>query len=519
MSTSSPSTNARPERSAPVTRAQQTETAHAPRAATGAKRHGHAGPALQPHPKRWLILFVILAAECMDLLDGTVVNVAAPTIHHDLHASATALQWIIGGYPTALAVGLLTGGRLGDLFGRRRTFLLGAAGFTVASVLCGVAPTTGILIAARIAQGLAGALMLPQGLGVLREVFPGQEFVKAFGLFGPVMGCAAMIGPIVGGGIVSLDLWHTGWRGVFLINLPLGALAVAGATRLLPRTGGRHARELDLAGVAIAGVAAVAIVYPLIQGRVLGWPGWCYGLIAAGVLLFGAFGVHLRRRVTAGRDPLVQPSIFGHRGYSAGALVMMLYFGGMVGAMLAITLYVQLGEGFSAIHAGLTLAPFPLGTALTAPLAGTVLARRPGRTLIQLGTVVSMVGYAGLAVIAAHVSHLSTWDLVGPLLVVGMGMGLFVVPAFGTIIGAVTDAETGSASGTLNALQQLGSGIGVAVLGTIFFSVLSHHGFSEALRHTVWWQVGGLGALLLVSPLLPATPAAAASQAVPTGSR
>jgi EmrB/QacA subfamily drug resistance transporter len=467
------------------------------------------GPA--PHPKRWLILFVILAAECMDLLDGTVVNVAAPAIHRDLHTSATALQWIVGAYPMALAVGLLTGGRLGDLFGRRRLFLLGAAGFTLASVLCGLAPSTGVLVGARIAQGLAGALMIPQGLGVLREVFPGHEFAKAFGLFGPVMGCAAMIGPILGGAIVSLDVWHTQWRGVFLINLPLGLLALAGAARLLPRSTVRHARELDLTGVAIAGVAAMAIVYPLIQGRVLGWPTWCYGSIVGGVALLGVFGLHLRRRRAAGRDPLVQPAIFAHRGYSAGALVMMLYFGGMVGAMLAITLFLQLGEGFSAIHAGLTLAPFPLGTAVTAPLAGTVLARYPGRALIQAGTVVSIAGYAAAAVLAANVSYVSTWELAGPLLVVGMGMGLFVVPAFGTIIGAVTDAEAGSASGTLNALQQLGSGIGVAVLGTIFFSVLRHHGFSEALRHALWWQVAGLVALLALSALLPATAQAGAA--------
>jgi MFS family permease len=194
-----------------------------------------------PHPRRWLILSVILAAECMDLVDGTVVNVAAPAIHRDPHTSATALQWIVGAYPMALAVGLLTGSRLGDLFGRRRLFLLGAAGFTLASVVCGVAPSTGVLVGARIAQGLAGALMIPQGLGVLREVFPGDEFAKAFGLFGPVMGCAAMIGPILGGAIVSLNLWGTGWRGVFLINLPLGLLAIVGAARVLPRSSVRHA--------------------------------------------------------------------------------------------------------------------------------------------------------------------------------------------------------------------------------------------------------------------------------------
>ncbi len=456
-----------------------------------------------PHPKRWLILFVILAAECMDLLDGTVVNVAAPTIHRDLHTSSTALQWIVGGYALALAVGLLTGGRLGDLFGRRRLFLIGAAGFTAASTVCGFAPSTGVLIAARLVQGLAGALMIPQGLGVIREVFRPDELPKAFGLFGPVMGSAAMIGPILGGGLIALNLFGSGWRLVFLINLPLGALALLGAAALLPRMQGRRADTLDLGGAVMAGAGALAIIYPLIQGRELGWPAWTYASMAAGVALFAAFAGHLRRRQRAGRDPLLEPSIFAHRGYSAGALVLLLYFGGMIGSMLAITLFLQLGEGFSAIHAGLTLVPFALGTAVTAPLAGQRMTAGSGRSLIQAGGAVSLAGYVALALILTATSHVGTWGLVGPLLVVGMGMGLFIVPLFDTIIAAVTDAETGSASGALNAIQQLGGAIGVAVLGTIFFSVLRHDGFAAALRHTMWWQVGVLGVLLVISPLLP----------------
>ena len=181
------------------------------------------------HPKRWLILFVILGAECMDLLDGTVVNVAAPTINRDLHSSSTALQWIVGGYALALAVGLLIGGRLGDIAGRRRMFMIGVTGFTLASLACGLAPSTGVLIAARLIQGVAGAMMLPQGLGIIREVFPAQELPKAFGVFGPVMGSAAMIGPILGGGLIALNLFGSGWRMVFLINLPVGIAALAGA--------------------------------------------------------------------------------------------------------------------------------------------------------------------------------------------------------------------------------------------------------------------------------------------------
>jgi EmrB/QacA subfamily drug resistance transporter len=472
------------------------------------------------NPNRWRILFVILAAECMDLLDGTVVNVAAPSIHRNLHASSTALQWIIGGYALALAVGLLTGARLGDLFGRRRMFLIGVIGFTAASTACGLAPTTDVLVASRLVQGLAGAMMIPQGLGVIREVFEPDELPKAFGLFGPVMGSAAMVGPIIGGALVSLNLFGEAWRPVFLVNVPLGLLATAAAAKLLPRNGLRHVQSLDLTGAVLAAVASLAIIYPLIQGRALGWPAWTYAAMGASVVLFAALWFHMRRRQRRGRAPLVEPSIFSHRGYSAGALVLMLYFGGMIGSVLAITLFLQLGEGFSAIHAGLTLAPFAFGTALGAPVAAGLMQRLPGRALIQAGGAISLLGNAALALILTTTDHVSTLGLIAPLLVNGVGMGLFIVPVFDTIIAAVSDAETGSASGVLNAIQQLGGAIGVAVLGTIFFAVLGHEGFAAALRHTIWWDVVGLGVMLVLTPLLPARarPATAPEGAAPTAS-
>jgi EmrB/QacA subfamily drug resistance transporter len=475
------------------------------------------GVTVRPHPQRWLILFVVLAAECMDLLDGTVVNVAAPTIHASLHSSTTALQWIVGGYPLALAVGLLIGGRLGDLFGRRVLFLVGIAGFTLASAICGAAPSTGVLIAARLVQGLAGAMMIPQGFGLLRETFPAEEIPKAFGFFGPVLGSAAMIGPILGGGLVSAHLFHDAWRSVFLVNVPIGIAAGTAAARLLPRTATRHAETLDGIGGVLAAVASLALIYPLIQGRALGWPAWTYASIAASVVLFGAFAVHLRNRKRSHRDPLIEPSIFAHRGYSAGALVLMLYFGGMIGSMLTLTLFLQIGEGFSAIHAGLTVAPFALGTAITAPAGAGLISKLGGRAMIQAGTVISLLGYAAVALILSSTSHVSTWGLVGPLLVVGMGMGLFVVSAFDTIIAAVTDAELGSASGALNAIQQLGGAIGVAVLGTVFFSTLSHHGFAPALERAMWWSVGALAIVLIASPLLPARTRARELEQATTG--
>ena len=455
------------------------------------------------HPKRWLILFIVLAAECMDLLDGTVVNVAAPTIHRTLGASSTELQWIVGGYPLALAIGLLTGGRLGDLLGRRKVFLAGITGFTVASAVCGAAPSTGVLIAARLVQGFAGALMIPQGFGLLRETFPQDELPKAFGFFGPVMGSAAMIGPILGGALVSAHLFTDAWRSVFLVNVPIGIVAGIAAARLLPHTSTRHARQLDLAGAGLAAIASLALIYPLIQGRALGWPAWTYASIATSLALFGAFAIHLQRRQRSGKVPLIEPSVFAHRGYSAGAVVLMIYFGGMIGSMLTLTLFLQLGEGFSAVHAGLTVAPFALGTAITAPAGAGWAQKLGGRIMIQAGSLISLIGYAAVALILTGTTHLSSWGLLGPLLVVGMGMGLFVVSAFDTILAAVTDRELGSASGALNAIQQLGGAIGIAVLGTIFFTTLAHHGFAPALRDAMWWAVGALAVVLSASPLLP----------------
>lgn len=329
-----------------------------------------------------------------------------------------------------------------------------------------------------------------------------------------------MVGPIIGGGLVSLNLFGEAWRPVFLINVPLGLMATVAAARLLPRNGVRHANSLDLTGAVLAAVASLAIIYPLIQGRALGWPAWTYAAMGASAVLFALLGFHLRRRQRQGRDPLVEPSIFSHRGYSAGGLVLMLYFGGMIGSVLAITLFLQLGEGFSAIHAGLTLAPFAFGTGLGAPVAAALMQRLPGRALIQAGGAISLIGNAALAVVLASTNHVSTWGLLAPLLVNGIGMGLFIVPVFDTIIAAVSDAETGSASGVLNAIQQLGGAIGVAVLGTIFFTVLSHQGFAAALRHTIWWEVGGLAVMLSLTPLLPARarPAAAAEGASPPAS-
>ncbi|MDO8186111.1 MFS transporter [Conexibacter sp. JD483] len=459
------------------------------------------------HPKRWWILVVVLLVECMDLLDGTIVNVAAPSISSELHASSTALQWIVGGYALALAVGLVLGGRLGDLYGRRHLFIAGTIGFTVCSLLCGIAPSTGVLIAFRLLQGLAAAMMIPQGFGIIRSAFSTAELPKAFGLFGPVIGLSAVLGPIVGGVLVDADLFGTGWRLIFLVNLPLGIAAVAGAIALLPESRTPGVSRLDGVGAVLVAAAVGLLIYPLIQGRELDWPAWTFVMMAAGGVLFAVFGWHERARERAGRDPLVTTSIFSKRAYVSGAFVLLLFFAGMMGLMLVLTLYLQLGLGFSAIHAGLTLVPQSLGMAVGAGLGGALLAPRFGRHTLHLGLLVMAIGMVALLLVVNHNGlDVTTFQLAGPQLVAGLGIGLVVAPLFSLVLAAVGDEEVGSASGVLNATQQLGAAVGIAVIGTVFFTVLGDRGFTAAFERVVWWVLALTAAAAVLALFLPMEP-------------
>jgi EmrB/QacA subfamily drug resistance transporter len=431
-----------------------------------------------PYRLRWYALAVVLAAECMDLLDGTILNVAMPSIRDDLGGSYSAIQWIIAAYALAFAVGLITGGRLGDVYGRRRMFLLGTAGFTLASGLCAVAPSVEVLIGCRVLQGAAAAIMIPQGLGLIRSMFPREELPAAFGVFGPVIGLSAVLGPILGGFLVHADLLGTGWRAVFLVNLPLGVAALFGAAALLPEARAPHRPRLDLVGTVLAGAAMLLLVYPLVQGRDLDWPGWVFFLLAAAVPAVGLFAWQQRRRERLGLDPLVTPSLLGKRAFMAGAAVILLFFAGMIGLMLTFMLYLQLGLGYSALHAGLTLAPWSLGTAIGAGLAGAVLAPRYGRHVIHAGLLVMAAGIAELALTASR--DATSWSLTPGLALAGIGMGLALAPVFDVVLAGVEDHELGSASGLVNALQQLGGGLGIAIIGTLFFSLATSHASDSA---------------------------------------
>ncbi|MEV4810760.1 MFS transporter [Micromonospora avicenniae] len=467
---------------------------------------GAAPPAAEPQPYRWrwLALAVILAAEVMDLLDALVTNLAGPAIRAELGGSASLIQWLGAGYTLAMAIGLVTGGRLGDLHGRRRMFLIGVVGFTVASALCALSVAPGMLVASRVAQGLFGAVLLPQGLGIIKEVFPPREMAAAFGAFGPVMGISAVGGPILAGWLVDADLWGTGWRAIFLINVPLGLLALLGALRLLPESRPARASRLDLPGVGLVAIGAVLLVYPLVQGREQGWPGWMYAMLAAAVAVFAYFARYEVRRQHAGRDPLVVPTLFHRRAFTGGLVAGLAFFTALTGFSLVFSLYLQLGLGYSPLKAGLAAVPQALGMVAAFVIAGAGLARRFGRTLIHTGLVVVLAGVGGMSLTLRLAGpEVTPWRLVPALLVVGFGMGLVMAPFFDIVLSGVEPAETGSASGTLTAVQQLGGALGVAVLGTVFFAQLPDHGAGSAVRATLWVEAALLAATVVAAFLLP----------------
>ncbi|MCF6474829.1 DHA2 family efflux MFS transporter permease subunit [Nonomuraea sp. MG754425] len=458
-----------------------------------------------PYRHRWIALFVILAAEVMDLLDALVTAIAGPTIRAELGGSESLIQWLGAGYTLAMAVGLITGGRLGDLYGKRRMFVIGAAGFTVASLLCGIAVSPEMLIASRVLQGLFGAVMIPQGLGLIKEMFPPHELGKAFGMFGPVMTISSVGGPVLAGWLVDADFFGTGWRMIFLINLPIGLAAVLAALRFLPEHRSSGATRLDLPGVALVSAAAFLLIFPLIQGRELGWPAWTFVSMAASIAMFALFGRYEASRARSGRDPLVTPTLFRKRAFTGGLVAGLAFFSGLTGFGVVFSFYTQMGLGFTPLQAGLTGLPQALGGVIGFGLAMAGLQERLGRGLMQIGTLV-MAGGAAVLAVTIHLAGLdvSGWQLAPGLTLVGIGMGLTMAPFFDIVLAGVEPHESGSASGTLTGVQQLGGAFGTAVLGTLFFNLLADQtGFGRSMEVTVWVEVGLLAATFALTYLLP----------------
>ena len=436
----------------------------------------------------WLGFIVVLAASVMDLLDSTIAQTAAPAIRADLAGNYTDLEWISAGYTLAMSVGLLVGGRLGDIFGRRQVLLAGMGGFVAASVLCALAPTAGALIAFRALQGAVGAIMIPQGFGLIRELFGDEGQQKAFAVFGPVMGLSAVAGPVIGGALVDLDMFGTGWRSIFLVNVPLGLAAIALGVKHLPRVApSAPGHRIDLPSVGMATVGGFALVYPIVQGRELGWPVWAFALLVAGVVVLGFFGrrqMRLARSEGTRRSPLVDPSILNRRAYVSGLVLVLCFIGAMGGMVLVFNVMLQAGFGFSPLDCGVATIGIPVA-AIFGSITSSATLERLGRTTIHIGTVTMAAGlvFADL-VLRSRGGALSAWDLAGPFAVTGFGMGMIFVPMFDVILAGVEPRQLGSASGLLETIQQLGMSVGIAVVGTVLFGVLGRSHGPAAFVHS-----------------------------------
>jgi EmrB/QacA subfamily drug resistance transporter len=434
-------------------------------------------------PRRWVALASVMTALFMVLLDISIVNVAIPAMRQNLHANNADIQFVVAGYGLAYAVMLITGGRLGDIFGRKRLFLIGMTGFVVASALCGLAQSAVMLDLSRVLQGLMAALMYPQVLSVIQVSFPPHERARVFALLGAVIGIATIAGPLVGGVIIRDDLTGGAWRWIFLVNVPIGIASLIAAIRVVTESKAPNATRLDVVGTAIATTGLLLLVYPLVQGQVLGWPTWTYVCMALSPFALAVFVLY-ERRLPATAFPLVQLSMFRIRAFSVGVAISAVFIAGIPAFFFTFSLMLQVGLGFSALHAGLTTIPWSIGSAF-ASVMSTRVAPRLGRYTIAIGSVIGVLGIVGI-IVTLHLrgTAVTSFDLIPSFVVAGIGMGTVIAPLLTVILSGVPPRDAGSASGVLTTFQQLGGAIGVAVVGVVFFGMLSSQAATSAANVT-----------------------------------
>jgi EmrB/QacA subfamily drug resistance transporter len=426
------------------------------------------------------MLRIVLTGTFMALLDLSIVNVAIPSIRNNLGASFAEIQFVIAGYAAAFAVMLITGGRLGDLFGHRRVFMTGMAGFTIASALCGLSPNAVTLVAARVLQGFMAALMYPQVISVIQVSFPQRERGRAFGIFGVTIGLGIVMGPILGGLLIRNDVTGSSWRLVFLVNVPVGIVSLLATTRLLREWRSPNAKRLDIPGVALASTALFMIIYPLIEGQEVDWASWTYLSMGAGVVVFAIFLLYEARISGGTRSPLIELSMFRDRAFSIGTVVTFIYFSAIRSFFFVLSLFLQIGLAYSPMVAGLIIVPLAIGFA-----CGSLLSVR---LVPRLGTRVLLGGYflAGPAILGLiSVLHwegpnLRAWQISAFLVIFGLGVSSVGVPLINIVLATVRRSDAGSASGVFTTMQQLGGAIGVAVMGVIFFGLLGSSANSAA---------------------------------------
>ncbi len=424
--------------------------------------------------RRTIALVIVALAFVMDLLDSTIVNIAIPSIQANLGASYATIQWLVSGYLLAFALLLITGGRMGDVFGYKKVFMFGVTGFTFASLLSGLAWDPTVLVAARLLQGAAAALMVPQVMSLMQVMYKPEERASISGIFGALGGLAASAGPILGGMLIKANLFGLDWRPIFLVNIPIGLFALIAGGYALPKGKSPHPLKLDWIGTLLVMLGMLLVVFPLVQGRDLGWPLWTFIMMAAMLPVLAAFLWYERRRNRTVGSPLVVLSLFRVPSFTLGLFVNVLFEMTMIGFFFIFTLVLQAGLGFDVLKAALTGIPTAIGISVSIAVLGQKLIPKLGRYLLTFGALLMAAGLLSLTWAITHFGlNASGWDFALELLATGAGMGLVMAPLFAVVLNDVDVAHAGAASGILNAIQQVGGAIGVAIIGVVFFGQLT----------------------------------------------
>jgi len=445
------------------------------------------------HPGRWHALMVSQLAAFMALLDVSIVNVALPSIQHDLNAAPATAQWVVSGYALTFGLALIPAGRLGDSLGRRRMFLIGLSAFVLTSALSGMATTAGLLIAARLLQGAAGGMLIPQNSGLVQELFQGAERGRAFGIIGATVGVATAAGPVAGGLILTAFTGPDAWRWVFYVNVPIGLAALLLARRFVPAVGtaGPRRAHLDVVGALLLGGAVLSVLLPVVNADSggMGQLGWLFGVAA---LLLTAFAWCEARTARRGRQPLLPSGLFRIPGFAAGSVIGGVYFIGFTGIWLVLALFLQHGLGYTPLRSGLAVTPFALGMAAAAAVAGRLVPRL-GRWLTVIGLTTTVIGLVATALMLRHATGAMTaWQMAAPLLLAGFGGGMVTSPNLTLTLEHVPVAMAGAAGGALQTAQRIGAAVGSAVLVTILYHQLSEVGeaYPTAISDTLLYAAG-----------------------------
>ena len=454
----------------------------------------------QPNPQNWLATGALLVGAFMNMLDATIVNLALPAIRDDLGAGPNIQQWILVAYLLTFAAGLLPLGRFGDLFGRKRMFMAGLCGFLATSLAAGMATSAYGLVLSRAVQGAAAAAMVPQVLAIIHELFEPEERGKAIGLFGMANALGAVAGPVIGGFLISADLYGLGWRLVFLINLPIGLAALAGAALWLPKDKVSKRGKADWLGAGCFALCISLLIYPMIEGRSLGWPVWLISAPVVATIFALAFWRRQRWLAAVDRLETLPTTLMTHSGYLTGVASVMVVISGLAGTMVILAITLQTGLGLTPAAAGLAIISHPLCAMLASFFSG----RFGSRWLALRVTGGLFCLFAGLVWLRiAGMTMMSGVDILGPLILVGSGAGLIFVALFQSTLAEVSALDAGAGSGALQACQQVGIAFGIAIIGQIFFATLqSPHvgdGYRTAFTTALTYPIVMTAALFLFS--------------------